>query len=108
MARGRNVAWLAKAVTPETAARGSVLVVGAPRAWSWSVVEAVEDGFAHFHQVDVRATVRRGSRVAQTLPRSASNLPPASARLGFPSAEGHAVRVRKASRCWRVMMRRLG
>jgi hypothetical protein len=28
-----------------------VLVAGAPRAWSWAVVENVDSGFVYFRQV---------------------------------------------------------
>jgi hypothetical protein len=68
--QGRNVARLAEAVTPETVMPGTVLVVGAPRAWSWAIVEAVEDGFVYFRQVSGREAAQRGSLVAP-LPRSA-------------------------------------
>jgi len=68
--QGRNVARLAEAVTPETVTPGAVLVAGMPRAWSWAVVETVEDGFVYFHQVSARDAARRGSLVAP-LPRSA-------------------------------------
>jgi hypothetical protein len=68
--QGRNVARLAEAVTPETLTRGAVLVAGAPRAWSWAVVEAVEDGFVYFRQVSARDAAQHGSLVAP-LPRSA-------------------------------------
>ena len=67
---GRNIARLAEAITPETVRRGAVLVAGAPRAWSWAVVEAVEDGFVYFRQVSARDAAQRGSLVAP-LPRSA-------------------------------------
>jgi hypothetical protein len=52
--QGRNIARLADAVTPKTVRPGAVLVAGAPRAWSWAIVEAVEDGFVYFRQVSVR------------------------------------------------------
>jgi hypothetical protein len=68
--KGRNIARLAEAVVPETVTPGAVLVAGAPRAWSWAVVEAVEDGFVYFHQVSAREASQRGSLVAP-LPRSA-------------------------------------
>ena len=44
---GRNIARLGDAITPDTAAPGAVLVVGAPRAWSWAVVEDVDSGFVY-------------------------------------------------------------
>jgi hypothetical protein len=66
----RNIARLAEAVTPHTVAPGAVLVAGAPRAWSWAVVEAVEDGFVYFRQVSAREAAQHGSLVAP-LPRSA-------------------------------------
>lgn len=67
---GRNVARLAEAVTPKTVTAGAVLVSGAPRAWSWAVVEAVEDGSAYFRLVSAPEAARRGPLVAP-LPRSA-------------------------------------
>jgi hypothetical protein len=68
--QGRNIARLAEAVTPETITPGAVMVAGAPRAWSWAVVEAVEDGFVYFRQVSARDAAQHGSLVAP-LPRSA-------------------------------------
>ena len=68
--RGRNIARLAGAVTPETVTPGAVLVAGAPRAWSWAVVEAVQDGFVYFRQVSAREAAQLGSLVAP-LPPSA-------------------------------------
>ena len=47
-----------------------VLVAGASRAWSWAVVEAVEDGFVYFRQVSAREAAQHGSLVTP-LPRSA-------------------------------------
>ena len=44
---GRNVARLADAVTPDAVTPGAVLVAGAPRAWSWAVVESVDSGFVY-------------------------------------------------------------
>jgi hypothetical protein len=67
---GRNIARLTDAVTPETVTPGAVLVAGAPRAWSWAVVEAVEDGFVHFRQVSAREAAQHGPLVAPP-PRSA-------------------------------------
>jgi len=66
--QGRNIARLADAVTPETARPGAVLVAGAPSAWSWAVVMAVEAGFVHFRQVSAREAAQHGSLVAP-LPR---------------------------------------
>ena len=68
--RGRNIALLADAVTPETVTPGAVLIAGASRAWSWAVVDAVEDGFVYFRQVSAREAAQHGSLVAP-LPRSA-------------------------------------
>jgi len=68
--QGRNVARLAEAVTPETVTPGAVLIAGASRAWSWAVVNAVEDGFVYFRQVSAREAAQDGSLVAP-LPRSA-------------------------------------
>ena len=60
----------AEAVTPEAVTPEAVLVAGAPRAWSWAVVEVIEDGFVYFHQVSAREAAQHGSLVAP-LPRSA-------------------------------------
>lgn len=68
--QGRNIARLAEAVTPEAVTPEAVLVAGAPRAWSWAVVEVIEDGFVYFHQVSAREAAQHGSLVAP-LPRSA-------------------------------------
>jgi hypothetical protein len=62
--RGRNIARLAEAVTPETVTPGAVLVAGAPRAWSWAVTEAVEDVFVYFCQISAREAAQRGPLVA--------------------------------------------
>jgi hypothetical protein len=67
---GRNFGRLADAVTPEPVTSGAVLVAGAPRAWSWAVVEALQDGFVYFCQVSAREAAQRGSLVAP-LPPSA-------------------------------------
>ena len=66
----RNIARLAEAVTPHTVAPGAVLVAGAPRAWSWAVVDAVDTGFVYFRQVSAQDAARRGPLVTP-LPRSA-------------------------------------
>ena len=68
--QGRNIARLAEAVAPEAVTPEAVLVAGAPRAWSWAVVDAVEDGFVYFRQVSAREAAQHGSLVAP-LPRSA-------------------------------------
>ena len=68
--QGRNIARLAEAVAPEAVTPEAVLVAGAPRAWSWAVVEAVEAGFVHFRQVSAREAAQHGSLVAP-LPPSA-------------------------------------
>jgi len=52
---GRNAARLADAVTPDAVTPGAVLVAGAPRAWSWAVVESVDSGFVYFRQVTAGA-----------------------------------------------------
>jgi hypothetical protein len=67
---GRNVARLADAVTPEAVIPGAVLVAGAPRAWSWAVVESVDSEFVYFHQISARVAAQRGPLV-RPLPRSA-------------------------------------
>lgn len=61
---------MAEAVTPERVKPGALLVAGTPHAWSWAVVEVVEDGFVYFRQVSGREAAQRGSLVAP-LPRSA-------------------------------------
>ena len=67
---GRNVARHADAVTPEAVIPGAVLVAGAPRAWSWAVVESVDSAFVYFHQSSARVAAQRGPLV-RPLPRSA-------------------------------------
>jgi hypothetical protein len=66
--QGRNVARLADAVAPEAVTPGAVLVAGVPRAWSWTVVGAVEEGLVYFHQVSTREAAQRGPLVAPLLP----------------------------------------
>ena len=66
--QGRNIARLADAVTPETVMPGALLVAGAPRAWSWAVVEAVADGCVYFRQVSAQEAAQRGSLVTPLLP----------------------------------------
>jgi hypothetical protein len=68
--QGHNIARLSDAVTPETVTPGAVLVVGSAGAWSWAVVDAIDNGFVYFRQVSAREAARRGSLVAP-LPRSA-------------------------------------
>lgn len=67
---GRNIARLGDALDPDAIAPGVVLVAGAPRAWSWAVVDAVEDGFVYFRQISAREAASRATLVAP-LPRSA-------------------------------------
>ena len=67
---GRNIARLADAVTPAAVTPGAVLVAGAPRAWSWAVVEDVDSGFVYFRQISARDAARRGPLV-KPLPQSA-------------------------------------
>lgn len=67
---GRNIARLADAVSSDRVTVGAVLVAGASHAWSWVVVDAIEDGFAYFRQVSARQAAQRGSLVAP-LPRPA-------------------------------------
>ena len=67
---GRNIARLADAVTPDAVIPGAALVAGAPRAWSWAVVEDVDGGFVYFHQISARVAAQRGSLV-KPLPQSA-------------------------------------
>ena len=67
---GRNVARLVDAVTPDAVIPGAVLVAGAPRAWSWAVVESVESGFVYFQQISARVAAQSGPLV-RPLPRSA-------------------------------------
>ena len=66
----RNIARLGDAVAPDTIAPGTVLVAGAPRAWSWAVVEDVDGGFVYFRQISARDAARRGPLV-KPLPQSA-------------------------------------
>ena len=61
--QGRNVARLADAIAPSTVTPGAVLVAGAPRAWSWVVVESVNNGFVYFRQVSAQDGTRRGCLV---------------------------------------------
>jgi hypothetical protein len=68
--QGRNIARLADAISPDAVTPGAILVAGAPRAWSWAVVEAIDGGFVYFRQVSARDAARRGSLVSP-LPRSA-------------------------------------
>jgi hypothetical protein len=68
--QGRNIARLADAVSPDAVTTGAVLVAGAPRAWSWVVVEVIDSGFVYFRQVSAREAARRGSLV-KPLPQSA-------------------------------------
>ena len=41
---GRNIALLSDALDPSAVRPGAVLVAGTPAFWSWTVVDAVEDG----------------------------------------------------------------
>jgi hypothetical protein len=66
----RNIARLADAVAPDTVAPGTVLVAGAPCAWSWAVVEDVDGGFVYFRQISARDAARRGSLI-KPFPQSA-------------------------------------
>ena len=56
----RNIARLADAVSPESITPGTVLVVGAPRAWSWAVVEDVDSGYVYFRQISAQNAARSG------------------------------------------------
>jgi len=67
---GRNIARLSEAVNPSAIHHGSVLVAGAPRAWSWAVVDAIEDGFVYFRQISAQEAAQRGPLIAP-LPRPA-------------------------------------
>jgi len=50
--------------SPRTAViPGAVLVAGAPRAWSWAVVQGVDSGFVYFCQISARDAALRGSLV---------------------------------------------
>ena len=55
--QGRNVARLADASDPYAVTPGAVLVAGVQRAWSWAVVESVDNGFVYFRQVTAPQTV---------------------------------------------------
>jgi hypothetical protein len=59
----RNIARLADAIAPDRVAPGTVLVAGAPYAWSWAVVEDVDDGFVYFRQISAQAASRSGCLV---------------------------------------------
>jgi hypothetical protein len=59
----RNIARLADAVAPDTVAPGTVLVAGAPCAWSWAVVEDVDGAFVYFRQISAQAASRSGCLV---------------------------------------------
>lgn len=61
---GRNVARLRDAAGTVAIRPGAVVVAGAPRAWSWAVVDTVEDGFVYFRQVSARQAAQHGSLVA--------------------------------------------
>jgi hypothetical protein len=61
--QGRNVARLADAIDPDVVTPGAVPVAGAPRAWSWAVVESVDSGFVYFRQVSAQDATRRGCLV---------------------------------------------
>ncbi len=63
---GRNIARLGDAVAQDTVTPGAVLVAGAPRAWSWAVVEDVDSGFVYFRQISARRP--RGEVLCQTAP----------------------------------------
>ena len=64
--KGRNIARLGDAVAQDTVTPGAVLVAGAPRAWSWAVVEDVDGGFVYFQQISLSRTrdARAGIRAA--------------------------------------------
>jgi hypothetical protein len=68
--KGRNIARLGDAVAQDTVTPGAVLVAGAPRAWSWAVVEDVDGGFVYFQQISAQDAARRGPLV-KPLPQSA-------------------------------------
>jgi len=61
--QGRNVARLADAIDPDTVTPGAVLVAGAPRAWSWAVVESVDNEFVYLRQVSAQDATRHGCLV---------------------------------------------
>jgi hypothetical protein len=60
---GRNIGRLTDAVTPDAVLPGAVLVAGAPRAWSWAVVEEVDGGFVYLRQIGAQDAARRGCLV---------------------------------------------
>ena len=64
----RNIARLADAVAPDTVAPGTVLVAGAPCAWSWAVVEDVDGGFV------LLPPDQRPGRLAERLPSQAASV----------------------------------
>ena len=59
----RNIARLADAVAADTVAPGTVLVAGAPRGWSWAVVEEVDRGFVYFRPISGQDASRSGCLV---------------------------------------------
>jgi hypothetical protein len=61
--QGRNVARLADAIASSAVTPGAVLVAGAPRAWSWAVVESVDSGFVCFRQISAQDATRHGCLV---------------------------------------------
>lgn len=67
---GRNVARLSGAIIESEIAPGRVLVAGTPHAWTWAVIETVEDGLVFFHPISGTEAAQRALLVAP-LPRPA-------------------------------------
>jgi hypothetical protein len=67
---GLNVARLADAGDQASVKPGAVLVAGAPGAWSWAIVEKVDESFVHLRQISAADAARHGPLVAP-LSRSA-------------------------------------
>jgi hypothetical protein len=67
---GGNIARLADAVGPDAVIPGAVLVAGTSRAWSWAVVDSVDNGFVYFRQISAQDAARRAPLV-KPLPQSA-------------------------------------
>jgi hypothetical protein len=68
--QGRNVARLADAINPDAVTPGAALVAGAPRGWSWAVIEEISDGFVYLPQISAREAAEHGPLVTP-MPRSA-------------------------------------
>jgi len=68
--RGLNIARRSDAVDPAKLSPGAVLVAGASGAWSWAVIDAIEDDYVYFHQISGREASQHGPLITP-LPRPA-------------------------------------